>query len=126
MQAGGTFVGWQTVAVRQEVLYTRHTVEPTALPQPALVNADFGTAMQALVNQDIGHIRDHLDPSSAAGRTLPARPEVVLAMFAGLLGGFGSHWQMPGGRFDESRVDEDEAIDALTDFIYRALSGRSD
>jgi hypothetical protein len=82
--------------------YTRHTVELTALRQAALVNAEFG----------------------AAGRTLPGRPDVVLAMFAGLLDGFGSHWQLSGGQLGERLVDEDEAIDALTDFVYRALNGR--
>ena len=104
--------------------YARHTVELTALRQAALVNAEFGAQMQARLNQDVDHIRDHLEPIIAAGRTLPGRPEVVLAMFAGLLDGFGSHWQMSGGRFGESHVDEDEAIDALTDFVYRALNGQ--
>jgi AcrR family transcriptional regulator len=103
--------------------YTRHTVELTALRQAALVNAEFGVQMQALVNRDISHIRDHLDPITAAGRTLPARPDVVLALFAGLLDGFGTHWQSSGGKFGDSHVDDDEAIDALTDFVYRALNG---
>jgi AcrR family transcriptional regulator len=103
--------------------YTRHTVELTALRQAALVNAEFGAQMQALVNRDISHIRDHLDPITAAGRTLPARPDVVLALFAGLLDGFGTHWQSSGGKFGDSHVDDDEAIDALTDFVYRALNG---
>jgi AcrR family transcriptional regulator len=104
--------------------YARHRVELTALREAALVNAEFGAQIQALMNRDISHIRDHLDPITAAGRTLPGRPEVVLAMFAGLLDGFGSQWQMSGGRFGDRRVDEDEAIDALTDFVYRALNGR--
>jgi AcrR family transcriptional regulator len=104
--------------------YARNTVELTALRQAALVNAEFGAQMQALINQDTSHIRDHLDPIAAAGRTLPGRPDVVLAMFAGLLDGFGSQWHMSGGQFGESHVDEDEAIDALTDFIYRALNGQ--
>jgi AcrR family transcriptional regulator len=104
--------------------YARHTVELTALRQAALVNAEFGSQMQALMNQDISHIRDHLDPITEAGHTLPGRPDVVLAMFAGLLDGFGSHWQMAGGRFGDRHVDEEEAIDALTDFVYRALNGQ--
>ena len=104
--------------------YARHRVELTALREAALVNAEFGAQIQALMNRDISHIRDHLDPITAAGRTLPGRPEVVLAMLAGLLDGFGSQWQMSGGRFGDRRVDEDEAIDALTDFVYRALNGR--
>jgi AcrR family transcriptional regulator len=104
--------------------YARHSVELTALRQAALVNAEFGSQMQALMNQDISHIRDHLDPITEAGRTLPGRPDVVLAMFAGLLDGFGSHWQMSGGQLGDRHVDEDEAIDALTDFVYRALNGQ--
>jgi hypothetical protein len=31
---------------------------------------------------------------------------------------------MSGGQFGEGYVDEGEAIDALTDFVYRALNGR--
>ncbi len=103
--------------------YTRHAVELTAWRQAALVNAEFGAQMQAFMNRDVDHIRDHLDPIVAAGRTLPARPDVVLAMFAGLLDGFGSQWQMSGGQLGKRHVGEDEAIDALTDFIYRALNG---
>jgi AcrR family transcriptional regulator len=114
-------VRWHVAAYWR--FYARHAVELTALRQAALVNAEFGAQMQALINRDISHIRDHLDPITAAGRTLPGRPDVVLAMFAGLLDGFGSHWQMSGGQLGDRHVDEDEAIDALTDFIYRALNG---
>jgi hypothetical protein len=48
---------------------------------------------------------------------------VVLAMFVGLLDGFGSHRQLSGGRFGDRHVDDDEAIEALTDFICRGLNG---
>ena len=114
-------VRWHVAAYWR--FYACHAVELTALRQAALVNAEFGAQMQALIDRDIGHLRDHLDPITAAGRTLPGRPDVVLAMFAGLLDGFGSHWQMSGGQLGDRHVDEDEAIDALTDFIYRALNG---
>ena len=115
-------VRWHVAAYWR--FYTRHAVELTALRQAALVNAEFGAQIQELTNRDISHIRDHLDPVIAAGRTLPGQPDVVLAMFAGLLDGFGSHWQMSGGRLGERHVGEDEAIDALTDFVYRALNGQ--
>lgn len=103
--------------------YTRHHVELTALRQAALINAEFGAQVQAFMNRDIGHISDHLEPVVAAGRTLPARPDVVLAMFAGLLDGFSSQWHMSGGRLGGRHVDEGEAVEALTDFVYRALNG---
>lgn len=115
-------VRWHVAAYWR--FHTRHAVVLTALRQAALVNAEFGAQVQAIMDRDIGHIRDHLDPITAAGRTLPARPDVVLAMFAGLLDGFGSHWRVSGGRFGDGHVDDDEAIDALTDFVYRALNGR--
>jgi AcrR family transcriptional regulator len=115
-------VRWHVAAYWR--FYTRHAVELTALRQAALVNAEFGAQVQAMTNRDIGHIRDHLDPITASGRSLPGRPDVVLAMFAGLLDGFGSQWQMSGGQFGDRHIDEEEAIDALTDFIYRALNGQ--
>jgi AcrR family transcriptional regulator len=114
-------VRWHVAAYWR--FYARHTVELTALRQAGLVNAEFGAQMQALIDRDISHLRDHLDPITAAGRTLPGRPDLVLAMFAGLLDGFGSHFQMSSGRLGDRDVGEDEAIDALTDFIYRALNG---
>jgi hypothetical protein len=45
-------------------------------------------------------------------------------MFAGLLDGFGSHWQMSGRQLGDRHVGEDAAIGALTDFVYRALNGQ--
>lgn len=116
-------VRWHVAAFWR--FYTRNAVELTALRQAALVNAEFGAQMQAMIAQDITHIRDHLDPITASGRTLPAQPDLVLTMFAGLLDGFGAQWQMSGGQLGERRVDEDEAIDALTEFLYRALNGQS-
>ncbi|WP_219068065.1 hypothetical protein [Candidatus Mycobacterium methanotrophicum] len=76
---------------------------------------------------NVDHLDDHLDPIAKAGRSLPGPPELVLAMFAGLLDGFSYRWQLSEGRFggqSKGRAfDEDEAIDTLTEFIYRALNG---
>jgi hypothetical protein len=46
-------------------------------------------------------------------------------MFVALLDGFSYRWQLNEGRFGGRRVDDDEAIDTLTEFIYRALNGRA-
>lgn len=102
--------------------YTRHTVELTALRQAALVNIEFGAQLEAMMAQDLNHLRGHLEPVTKAGRTLPGSPELVLAMFAGLLDGFSYRWQLSGGQFGARSVDDDEAIDTLTEFIYRALN----
>jgi len=67
--------------------HTRYRVELTALRQAALVNPEFGAQVEAIVAEDVGHLRGHLDWITKAGRTLPGEPEVVLAMFTGLLDG---------------------------------------
>ena len=103
--------------------YSRHAVELTALRQAALVNAEFGAQLEAMTAGSVDHLNDHLDPITQAGRHLPGRSELVLAIFAGLLDGFSYHWQMSQGQFGGRRVDDDEAIDTLTEFIYRALNG---
>jgi AcrR family transcriptional regulator len=103
--------------------YSRHAVELTALRQAALVNAEFGAQLEAMTAGSVDHLDDHLDPITKAGRSLPGPRDLVLAMFAGLLDGFSYHWQLSEGRFGGRRVDDDEAIDTLTEFIYRALNG---
>jgi AcrR family transcriptional regulator len=103
--------------------YSRHAVELTALRQAALVNAEFGAQLEAMTAGSVDHLDDHLDPITKAGRSLPGPPDLVLAMFAGLLDGFSYRWQLSEGRFGGRRVDDEEAIDTLTEFIYRALNG---
>jgi AcrR family transcriptional regulator len=103
--------------------YTRHAVELTALRQAALVSAEFGAQLEAMTAGNVDHLTDHLDPITKAGRNLPGPPELVLPIFAGLLDGFSYRWQQSEGVFGGRRVDDDEAIDTLTEFIYRALNG---
>jgi AcrR family transcriptional regulator len=98
--------------------YTRHLVEMTALRQAALVNPEFGAQIEAIMVEDAAHLRGHLSAITEADRTLPAEPDVVLAMFTGLLDGFTQRWQSSA-----QRVSDDEAIDALTEFLYRGLNG---
>jgi AcrR family transcriptional regulator len=103
--------------------YIHHAVELTALRQAALVNPEFGAQLEAMTAENVDHLRDHLEPVTKAGRSLPGPPELVLAMFAGLLDGFIYRWQQSEGRFGARAVDDDEAIDTLAEFIYRALNG---
>jgi hypothetical protein len=55
----------------------------------------------------------------AAGRALPGRPELVVAMVSGALDGFAQRWQAVPGH-EES---DDEVIEALTAFLHRGLNG---
>jgi AcrR family transcriptional regulator len=103
--------------------YTRHAVELTALRQAAQVNTEFGAQLEALTQENSDHLGDHLDPIARAGRHLPGPAELVLPLFVGLLEGFSYRWQLNDGRFGGRHFDDDEAIDTLTEFIYRALNG---
>jgi AcrR family transcriptional regulator len=102
---------------------TDHAVELAALRQAAQVNTEFGAQLEAMVTEDLEHMRDHLDPIAEAGRRLPGSPELVLSMFVALLDGFRYRWQLNDAKFGGRRVDDDEAIDTLTEFLYRALNG---
>jgi AcrR family transcriptional regulator len=116
-----TAVRWHVAAYWR--FHTRHIVELTALRQAALINAEFGADMQAMVSEDTSHLRDHLDWITKAGRSLPGQTDLVLAMFTGLLDGFSYRWQVSAGEFGSRRVTDDEAIDTLTEFLYRAVNG---
>jgi AcrR family transcriptional regulator len=102
---------------------TRYGVELSALRQAAQVNAEFGAQLEAMMADNVEHLSDHLNPITEAGRSLPGPPELVLPMFEALLDGFRYRWQLAQGRFGGRRIDDAEAIDTLTEFIYRALNG---
>jgi hypothetical protein len=103
--------------------FIRNIVELTALRHAALINTEFGAKLEALTAANVDHLRDHLEPIIKAGRTLPGAPELVLPMFAEVLDAFRYRWEHSDGRFDGRRFDENEAIDTLTEFLYRALNG---
>jgi hypothetical protein len=94
-----------------------------ALRQAAQVSADFGARLEAMMAENVEHLSDHLNPITEAGRSLPGAAELVLPMFESLLDGFRYRWQLAQGQFGGRRVDDEEAIDTLTEFIYRALNG---
>jgi len=102
---------------------TRYAVELSALRQAAQVNAEFGAQLEAMMASNVEHLSDHLNPITEAGRSLPGAAELVLPMFEALLDGFRYRWQLAQGRFGGRRIDDEEAIDTLTEFIYRALNG---
>ncbi len=116
-------VRWHVAAYWR--FHARRVVELTALRQAALVNAEFGAQIDAMMTENISHLSDHLDWITKAGRTLPGQPDLILVMFTGLLDGFAHRWQLSGGEFSGRRISDDEAIDTLTEFLYRALNGQS-
>jgi AcrR family transcriptional regulator len=92
-------------------VYHEHAATFLALRQAALVNANFARTYREFGRGQAGDIRDHLDHVSS----LPASPEVSMTVLTALLDGFMQSWpEMP----------EDEAVEIITRFVYRALNGK--
>lgn len=103
-------------AVRYHVLtywrvYHEHVATIQALRQAALVDEDFARTFREIGRRQADDIRSHLDNIP----DLPASPEVSMTVLTAMLDGFAQMWpEMP----------EDEAVEIITRFVYRALNGK--
>ncbi|WP_043653435.1 TetR/AcrR family transcriptional regulator [Nocardia thailandica] len=90
-----------------------------AVDQAALVNADFAAAVRAFATQQRAEIADHVDGFAERGLRLPSTVDASLAMaFAtveAMLRVVGD-----GG----VALTDEQAIEGLTRFVYRGLTGR--
>ncbi|NNH75187.1 TetR/AcrR family transcriptional regulator [Nocardia uniformis] len=90
-----------------------------AMGQAALVNDEFARIMAGFTASQRADVADHLDGFDAAGLSLPSTPDASLAMMflvaTGLL-----------QAVEEGAVEltDDEAVEGLTRFVYRGLTGR--
>jgi hypothetical protein len=60
---------------------------------------------------------------TAVGIPLPGEPRLVVSAFQSLLGQFAYTWLAAGGDGSGREISDEEAIDVLTDFIYRGIAG---
>jgi AcrR family transcriptional regulator len=92
-------------------VYHEHAATFLALRQAALVDENFARTYREFGRGQADNIRDHLDHVP----NLPASPEVSMTVLTALLDGFTQVWpEMP----------EDEAVEIITRFAYRALNGK--
>jgi AcrR family transcriptional regulator len=91
-------------------VFREHAATMLALSQAALVDEKFARRLDEFRSAQLDDIRDHLDNVA----DLPASPEVSLTGLAAMLNSLGQLWpEMP----------EDQAVEIITRFIYRALNG---
>lgn len=90
-----------------------------AMNQAALVNDEFARIVSGYAHEQRQDVADHLDRFPAAGLTLPSTPDASLAMM--FLAATGLLQTVEEGAVD---LTDDQAIDGLTRFIYRGLTGR--
>jgi AcrR family transcriptional regulator len=92
-------------------VYHDHAATFLALRQAALVDENFARTYREFGRGQSDDIRDHLDHVP----NLPASPEVSMTVLTSMLDGFTQTWpEMP----------EEEAIEVITRFVYRALNGK--
>lgn len=90
-----------------------------AMSQAALVNEEFARIMGDFTSAQLADVADHMDGFAAAGLSLPSTPDASLAMMylatSGLL-----------QAVEEGTVEltDEQAVEGLTRFVYRGLTGR--
>lgn len=97
----------------------KHWTVLHAVNQAGLVNEDFARTARDFATQQREAIADHVDGFDAAGLRLPGRPDVSLAI--GYLAASALLQAVEAGALD---LTDAEAVDTLTRFTYRGLTGR--
>lgn len=104
--------------------YRRHAAVLQALRQAAMVNEDFGRTLARWSAAQASDVTGHLDHITRRGLHLPARPDVSVAMLYGVVDQAAQQWLLGPYREGWPEISDEEAIDALTRFVYRGLTGR--
>ncbi|GAB3481765.1 TetR/AcrR family transcriptional regulator [Amycolatopsis cihanbeyliensis] len=99
--------------------YRAHLPEMIALRQASMVNAEFDRRLREIMAADREDLRDHLERVPV----LPGDPELVISAMYSLLDQFAWTWLAAGGDGSGRTLPDDEAIDLLTDFLYRGIAG---
>lgn len=104
--------------------------EEVEQPDRAAVGADHRGVRRAIarlqpagVGVPVVHMLDHLDLVRAAGSPLPGEPRLVASAMFCRLDQFAYTWLVGGGDGSRPSVDDEEAIETLTDLLHRGIAG---
>ncbi|HEY3711172.1 MAG TPA: TetR/AcrR family transcriptional regulator [Amycolatopsis sp.] len=104
--------------------YRANAATMQALRQASMVNEAFSRGFASFGAAQSADITDHLDQVTAAGLRLPATPQVSVAMMYQLIDGFAQMWLLAPEPEGWTVPTDDEAVEALTRFVYRGFTGR--
>jgi AcrR family transcriptional regulator len=104
--------------------YREHAVTMQALRQAAMVNEDFARTLATFGASQAVDLTDHLEHVTRAGLRLPARTDLSTAMLFQLVDSFAQMWLVEPAPSGWTPPSDDEAVEALTRFVYRGLTGR--
>jgi hypothetical protein len=103
--------------------YRTYMPEMIALRQAAMASPEFGRRLQEILAADQKHMYEHLDHVRRAGIPLPGDPRLVISAIHSLFDQFAYTWLVAGGDGSGPLVSDEEAIETLTDFVYRGVAG---
>ncbi|MFI5606357.1 TetR/AcrR family transcriptional regulator [Amycolatopsis sp. NPDC051903] len=95
-----------------------------ALQQAAMVNDDFARTFANFGVTQAADLDGHLAHVTAAGYRLPASTELSIAMMYQLIDSAARMWLTGPQPSDRATPTDDEAVEALTRFVYRGFTGR--
>ncbi|WP_163513152.1 TetR/AcrR family transcriptional regulator [Fodinicola acaciae] len=103
--------------------YRHNRVVLVAMRQAALVSDEFSARLRELIAADQQHLISHLGFVTKAGRALPGDPDLTLVLMQSLLDAFMQRWYASDGQLTAEPVSDDEVIDTVSRFLYRAFNG---
>ncbi|VVJ24569.1 Transcriptional regulator [Amycolatopsis camponoti] len=104
--------------------YKEHAPTMQALRQAAMVNDAFARTLASFGATQGADLNGHLAHVTAAGMRLPARTELTIAMMYQLVDSFAQMWLLDPAPAGWTPPTDEEAIEALTRFVYRGFTGR--
>jgi len=104
--------------------YRANAPTMTALRQAAEVSDEFAATYATFGAAQAADVADHLDHVTAAGLRLPASAQLSLAMMYQLIDGFAQMWLTSPPPEGWQPPSDEEAVEALTRFVYRGFTGR--
>jgi AcrR family transcriptional regulator len=104
--------------------YKEHAPTMQALREASMVNDAFARTMASFGATQAADLNSHLAHVTAAGMRLPARTELSIAMMYQLVDSFAQMWLLAPAPAGWTPPTDEEAIEALTRFIYRGFTGR--
>jgi AcrR family transcriptional regulator len=104
--------------------YKEHASTMQALRQASMVNDAFARTMASFGATQASDLDGHLAHVTAAGMRLPASTELSIAMMYQLVDSFAQMWLLDPAPAGWAPPTDEEAIEALTRFVYRGFTGR--
>jgi len=104
--------------------YKEHAATMLALRQAAMVSENFAQTLATFGADQGRDLDDHLAHVTRAGLRLPARVELCTAMMFQLVDNFASMWLLDPAPSGWVPPTDEEAVEALTRFVYRGFTGK--